>query len=181
MSSRQEDRTAVVGSRASDASIAEAARARARTRRLQEAATADATLTGVLVDLGERQVPVTVATADGRSLDGIIALVGTDVIGVTTANRGTALVPMRAIVTLTTSSSRPPSGPRPAARSVSFAALVTELAAARATVEVGYGHHRMTGRLAWCGSDVLAFGDAQGRARHVPLAQVSALLVLASG
>ncbi len=181
MNSPLEPRIAGVSAPASDAWVDAAARSRARTRRLQQAAAADATLTGLLVDLGERRTSVVVATSSGRSLEGVIVLVGIDVVGLETAGHETALVPHHAVVTVTTTRSLSPSGPRPPARPVSFAALASDLGAARAIVEIGYGRHRMRGRLVWCGSDVLAFADAQGRTRHVPLDQVSELLVLASG
>jgi hypothetical protein len=64
--------------------IDEAARARVRRRWLRHAAEEDATLAGVLLDLAERQAPVSLVTSGGRRHHGPVVVVGEDFAGLRT-------------------------------------------------------------------------------------------------
>ncbi|MGB0501053.1 MAG: hypothetical protein ACPGNP_07695 [Acidimicrobiales bacterium] len=61
-----------------DGQVDEAARARSRRRWLENAATEEATLGGVLLDLAERRRPVIVRTLAGHRVAGPIIAVGAD-------------------------------------------------------------------------------------------------------
>jgi hypothetical protein len=68
---------------AADARIEAAARRRARERWLRQQAEEEATLAGVLIDLGEHGAEVVVHTRTGRVHRGLIGVVGADFVGLT--------------------------------------------------------------------------------------------------
>ena len=73
--------------------VDEAARARSRRRWLENAATEEATLGGVLLDLAERRRPVIVRTLAGHRVAGPIIAVGADFVGVADSRLGDTLMP----------------------------------------------------------------------------------------
>jgi hypothetical protein len=83
-----------------DGRVDEAARARSRRRWLENAATEEATLGGVLLDLAERRRPVTVRTLVGHRITGPIIAVGADFIAVADARLGDTLMPTTRIATV---------------------------------------------------------------------------------
>lgn len=85
-----------------DARVDDAALGRARERWLREVAEQEATLAGLLADLAERHVAVTLRATTGRRHHGTIQVIGTDFVGLRTASGGEVLVALHAIGSLRT-------------------------------------------------------------------------------
>ena len=158
--------------------------ARIRERHLRESAAADATLRGVLLDWAERSEPVAVRTSVGRIVRGAIAVVARDAIVV-----GRTCVPLRAVAVVRPlePGRRSPdaSGDRAPARQTTFAAIVGDLAAARARVALVVSGEPavLTGVLRSAGVDVVTVRPDGGLATTAMVAidQLSEVTVLASG
>lgn len=85
-----------------DARVDEAALRRARERWLRDVAEQETTLSGVLADLAERHVPVTLRSTTGRRHHGTIQVIGADFVGVRTATGVEVLVALHAVGSLRT-------------------------------------------------------------------------------
>jgi len=163
----------------------DAARTRARERALRAAATTDATLAGVIVDLAERAEPVAVRTTAGRSLTGRLLAVARDAVALEAAD-ATTYIPLSAIVVLRARTRRAdePAGSR-SMPAVSLAAVLAALAPERPTVGlmVAGDPTMWRGELRAVGADVLTLRLAADppTTAHVALTQVSELTVFASG
>jgi len=143
----------------------------------------------VLVDLAERATPVTVTTTTGRALTGTIVLAATDVIVISGEHGSATYVRIDHIGSLRHGpGGRPldtPAGGRAAPRPTTFGALLADLAPDRPRValDVAGQSGLLTGELRAAGRDVLTIrldGDPPGTV-HVAVAQLSALVLLASG
>jgi hypothetical protein len=82
---------------AADARVDEAARRRSRERWLRQQAEEGATLAGVLLDLAERKVPLSVHTRAGRRHHGVVLAVGADFCALRTAAGNDVLLAMAGI------------------------------------------------------------------------------------
>ena len=174
-----------------DARQLEESRARAHERHLRAAASAEATLAGVVLDLAEQLVPVSVRMTSGRLLHGRVSVVATDVLVLESGAGISTYLQVRHVTWIrpaTDAGGRPsaePSGRRPPPRATTFTALVAELAAHRPRVSVMMLGEDvpLRGELRASGTDVLTVfldGDPPV-AVFLATAQVSELTVLASG
>jgi len=173
-----------------DARIGEAALQRSRERWLREVAEQEATLGGVLVDLTERQVPVTVQLRDGSAHHGLIRVVGADFVDLELRSRADVLLAMSAIALVRTAPEIEPTvGDRMIGTDLRLADVLAELAADRAhvalTMSGGWGHatagagHAVVGVLRSVGHDVAALRpDAEARSTvYVVLSAVTQVLL----
>ncbi len=164
-----------------DCRVDEAVAARARQRSLEQQAAQESSITGVLLDLGERGRPVTVKTAGGRCCHGRIAAVGADFVVVCDDNDDQLLIPTASIATISTSpAQRRVTGARLRPSAV-LADMVHELAADHAQVEVMVVDERVSGLLKTAGADVIAVAVDQplDDRVHVATAAIDHLVVLA--
>ena len=165
-----------------DAVAGEAADSRARSRRLLQQATEDATFVGTLVDLAERGADLTIVTTGDSSLIGRIAVVGRDFVALVGRNGRTSFVPLGAIAALREqpgTRSAAVAGERSAPLQASLAAITAELAAERVRVHVTSAKHAVTGELRASGDDVLVV-MAEGVPpvpAYVPIASLTELAV----
>ncbi len=164
-----------------DCRVDEAVAARARQRSLERQAAQESTITGVLLDLGERGRPVTVKTAGGRCCHGQIAAVGADFVIVRDDNDNQVLIPTASIATISTSpTQRRVTGARLRPSAV-LADVIHELAADQAQVEVMAADECVSGLLKAAGADVIAVDIDRPRddRLHVATAAIDHLVVLA--
>ena len=156
-----------------------AAAERARQRWLERQAGEEATLAGVLLDLGERGRPVTVTTAGGHRVTGSLTVVGADFCAVRD-DRGQVVVPHRSMASVRPAPGDPPAdGERPGGLELVLAEALAELAVDRPLVAVATGADEHRGTLRAVGFDVLTLmldGPTRG-AVHVPIGVVDVLIV----
>jgi len=184
----QLDLTLLVG----EAHAEDARRSRVRERHLLASAAAEATLVGTLLDLAEQDLDVVIRTTTGNTATGRIVLVARDAVAVELAGRPT-FAPLGALSTVKLAPGQrreratraEPTGRRPAARQITLAALVAELAGDRPRVRthVAGEPSPLIGSLMSAGTDLLTIrldGEPAVLA-HVALGQLSLLTVLASG
>ncbi|MCQ3807460.1 MAG: hypothetical protein OXB92_08465 [Acidimicrobiaceae bacterium] len=164
-----------------DCRVDEAVAARARQRSLEQQACQESTITGVLLDLGERGRPVTVKTAGGRCCHGRIAAVGADFVLVCDDNDDRLLIPTASIATISTSAAqRRVTGAR-LRPSVVLAEVIHDLAADQARIKVTVAGECVSGLLTTAGADVIAVAVDQPQEDHlhVATAAIDHLVVLA--
>lgn len=139
------------------ARIDEAALARGRERWMLEAAGHDASLGGVLLDLGERRTVVSLRTRSGRVHTGRLEVVGADFVSLRSPQEA-VLVPQRAVAVVRPAPGEDPVvGDRALRSEVRLLDVLAELAADRETVRlVVEGAEVLAGRLHGVGLDVLA-------------------------
>ena len=147
-----------------DGRVDEAARARSRRRWLENAATEEATLGGVLLDLAERRRPVTVRTLVGHRITGPIIAVGADFIAVADARLGDTLMPTTRIATAQPAPGDDlPAGDRRHDVVLTFGDALMELAAERPEVMVGVGDETLRGELRTASTEVVTLVIADER------------------
>jgi hypothetical protein len=150
---------------------------------LRQQATADATMTGLLVDLAEEGTEVTVRTNAGRAHHGAIVTVGRDFVIVGAAAGYTCIV-LDALAAVRRRPGRhqpDTTSHRPAPRSVTLAAHLADLApeGPRVAVAVAGEPALLTGQLRAVGRDIATLrldGDPPVTA-YVALRSVSEVLV----
>lgn len=145
---------------------------RRRARALVDQAAEEGTLTGVLLDLAEREAPVVVATSGGRSHRGRVALVGVDVIALAVDPRGVALVRTTAIVSVRTApGTARVTGDRPTHLQVGWVDALGVLATDRPRLLVGLaGGTTAAGELRAVGVDVATVRlDGDGGRAYLPV------------
>lgn len=161
--------------------VDEAARARARQRWLEKAAAEEATLGGVLIDLAERQRPVTVSTLDGHRVSGPVVAVGADFGVVREPRLGDAIVPVRRIAMVRPAPGENlPIGDRVASFVLTFGDALMELAAERPEVIIGIAGESHRGDLRTVSTDVvsLALGGDRRDTVHLALGAIDHMIVL---
>lgn len=161
--------------------IDEAARARARQHWLERVAAEDATLLGVLVDLGERSGPVTVTTAASRRITGPVVAVGADFVVLRDQRVGDVFVPVdRLSVVRSGPGGGLPVGDRSVALTLTIGTAMLELAAERPDVIIATNGEDVRGELLTVGADVvtLALDGARRDRVHVRLAAIDHVAVL---
>ena len=161
--------------------VDEAARARARQRWLERQAAEETSLTGVLVDLAERNRPVTITTAAGHRLSGPIVAVGAD-FGVLRDQRlGDAIVPANAIAIVRPSPGDDlPVGARSVNMVLTFGAALMELAPERPECIVAVGGDQLRGDVRSVSPDVVVLaldGDRRDLV-HAAVAAIDHVVVL---
>ncbi len=160
-----------------DARVEGSADARAREHWLRAAADADATLAGVLLDLGERDASVAITTIEGRRMLGTVEVVGADFVAVRTDAGQEALLPIGALAWVRTAPSLDAAtGDRVATTGLRLADVLSEVAADRGRVRLVLrdGADVVAGELRSVGQDVLLvrIDSATGGTGYVPLAAV---------
>jgi len=154
-----------------DGQVDEAARARSRRRWLENAATEEATLGGVLLDLAERRRPVIVRTLAGHRVAGPIIAVGADFVGVADARLGDTLMPTTRIATVQPAPGDDlPAGDRRHDVVLAFGDALMELAAERPEVMVGVGDETLRGELRTASSEVVTLVIADERREPISIA-----------
>ena len=154
-----------------DGQVDEAARARSRRRWLENAATREATLGGVLLDLAERRRPVIVRTLAGHRVAGPIIAVGADFVGVADARLGDTLMPTTRIATVQPAPGDDlPAGDRRHDVILAFGDALTELAAERPEVMVGVGDETLRGELRTASTEVVTLVIADERREPISIA-----------
>lgn len=127
------------------------------------------------MDLGERRVPVIVATRSGRRLGGTVATLGADFVGVRTSDGGRALVRLAAVTVVRPAPREARTvGDRLVEVDAAFPEVLAELAAERPSVAVHTDDGEVTrGRLLAVGHDLVtvAVGDERAPA-YVALAGI---------
>lgn len=120
-----------------EARVDAAAVGRGRERWLREVAEQEATLVGVLIDLAERGVPVTLQLHGGRRHQGVVRGVGADFVALTIAAGSDVLVAVAGIDTVRTAPDVPATvGDRVADTELLLSDVLAELAADREQVRV---------------------------------------------
>jgi hypothetical protein len=153
-----------------DTRIEDSADARARERWLTAAAEADATFSGVLLDLAERGSGVTVATVAGHRRQGVIQVLGADFVALRAATGREVLVSTSSIASVRTAPAVGiASGERVVTTGLRLGDVLGELAAERARVRLVLldGGEALTGELRSVGQDVVTMrtdGDAPATA-----------------
>lgn len=166
-----------------DARADEAAAARAREAWLRRQAEAEATLTGLLVDLAERATDVMIDLAAGeQTARGRLQAIGTDFVVVTTRDRRLCLVATTAIVALRAvdaSGARGAAGDRLSPLGTSLVDALALLAAERPPIQVVLrpAGRTIAGQLASVGADLVIIHPAVADAAAsvaIPLEAIAA-------
>jgi hypothetical protein len=149
---------------AADARADEALVRRDREALLRRAAGESTSLVGVLLDVAEGGRAVLVVTSSGRRHRGVVDVVGTDFVALRT-EAALVLLPLAALTAVHADSVA--ATDREDEPAFGFAEALALLAEDRPHVLVVTAAEGVAGELRWCGTDVLAVGDA-----YVPLAAV---------
>ncbi len=155
---------------AADAWVDEAARQRSRERWLRQQAEAGASIAGVLLDLAERHVPVSLHTRAARRHHGLIAGVGADFCALAPVGRRLVLIALQAVGVVRTQPRVDPTlGDRPVQLELRLSDVLAELAGDRARVLLVMidGADAVAGELRAVGQDVctlLVDGDRRATA-----------------
>jgi len=164
-----------------DARVEGSADARAREHWLRAAASADGTFSGILLDLAERGVAITVATVAGRRLQGVVGVLGADFVALRSAAGGEVLVSLATISSVRTAPAVGlASGERVVTTDLRLGDVLAELASDRAHVRLVLldGREAVAGELRSVGQDVVTVrtdGDtaATAYARTDAIAEVT--------
>ena len=161
--------------------VDDAARARTRQRWLERQAAEEASLVGVLLDLAERNRPVSITTRADHRLTGPVVAVGAD-FGVVRDHRlGDAIVPTRAIALVRPSPGDDlPTGDRPVDMVLAFGDALMELAPDRPECIVAVGTEQLRGDLRSVSPDVavLALDGDRRDLVHAAVDAIDHLVVL---
>ena len=161
-----------------DARIEGSADSRARERWLHQAAEADATVAGVLLDLAERRAAVSVHTSGARVHHGHIDVIGADFAALRTTGGAEVLVALTAITSVCTAPLVEPAvGERVVTTELRLIDVLAQLAAERERVLVVSpdGRDAIAGELRSVGHDVIRLrteADPPATA-YVPAASVA--------
>lgn len=165
-----------------DARVDQSADERSRERWLTTAADADATFSGVLLELAERGAAVTVATVAGRRVHGTVSVLGCDFASIRRRDADEVLVSLGAVTSLRTSPGVVPAvGERVVTTDLRLGDVLAELLADRVRVHlvVGDGRDPVSGTLRSVGQDLVTVrgdGPDQGLS-YVPLRAVVELVL----
>jgi hypothetical protein len=157
-----------------DARVDGSADSRAKERWLRQAADADATFSGMLLDLAERGVGVVVATVAGRRHHGAVVVLGADFVSLRGPTAAEVVLSMRAIASVRTAPAvAPAAGERVATTDLCLGDVLGGLAAERARVRlvVRDASEAVSGELRSMGQDVVTLrSDTEaGGTAYVPL------------
>jgi len=139
-----------------EARVDDAAARRAKQRWLEDQAGDTATVAGVLLDLGERELTVQVTTAAGRHVRGVVAGLGADFVTFRDARGVLAVVPLRAVALVRPGPGvRAATGDRMPGLDAAFSEALAAFAVERPDVTVHAAGDDVHGRLVAAGIDVL--------------------------
>jgi hypothetical protein len=166
---------------AADARVDEAARARSREWWLRRQAEEESTVTGVLADLREAGMAVSVHTRTGGRYSGVVRALGADFVALAAASGQDVVVALTALSSLHTRPGVPVvTGDRVVVASLHLVDVVARLASEREQVRiVTVGGEAVTGFVRSVGGDVAVvrgMGDPPSMT-YVPLVAVSELVV----
>lgn len=168
---------------AAEARVEDSARRRTRERWLRQQAEEEGKLVGVLVDLGERAVPVAVHTEWGRMHHGMVRAVGADFLLLSRGHANGVFVALHAVASVRTGPGEPPTiGDRVVRTRLSIAEVVVRFAAHRERVSLvtGGDGQVISGTVRSVGQDVVTVGlDGSDRApvAYVPLTAIREIVV----
>lgn len=163
---------------AAEARVDEAARRRSRERWLLQQAEEEGTFAGVLTDLAERGVRVTVQARSGGTHAGRIGVLGADFVSVRGPAGIDVLLRLDRVVSVRTAPGEPPTvGDRRLDAQLALDEVLVRLAGERARVTLGLdGGARVAGTLRSVGDDLLVVrldaGEGPAGVVYVPLAAV---------
>jgi hypothetical protein len=166
-----------------DARVESSADARAREHWLRAAADADATFSGVLLDLAERGVALAVATVAGRRHRGVVQVIGADFIALRVGSGSEVLLAVAAIASVRTSDATGMSaGERVVTTDLRLGDVLGELATDRARVRLFVldGSDAVSGELRSVGQDVVTI-RTDGEARGLAYVRTAAVVEVALG
>ena len=171
-----------------DARADEAARERVRERWLRQQAEEDASFAGVLVDMAERAVTVTVVAVSGRRHQGRVVAVGADFVALRTASGRLTLLALRSVarVRLAPPDRRVSGAARTGvdgSQEVTLAEVLAQAVEHRPHLSVHFDADHLVGELRAVGADVLSIsvdGQTSGET-YARLASVSEISFLDSG
>jgi hypothetical protein len=156
--------------------VQDAADRRSQERRMAEAASGEATLAGLLVDLAERAEPVMLVVGARRVTCRVVG-VGADFCVIASERAPGAIVALRALQGIwpTSSQGLAAAGDRPPPLRLSFAAALARIAEERLPVAVWCAEVRMEGDLLSVGRDVATLRTLppSRRLAHLPLAAIT--------
>jgi hypothetical protein len=140
-----------------DARADDAAARRSRERWLRQAAEEEATLAGVLADLGERRTPVVVRTSSGRAHQGEVRVVGADFVALHTSTGDVVVATAALGVVRHAPGAAPVTGDRTVTTHLQLVDLLAQLAAERERVLLVTldGHDAVAGEVRSVGRDVV--------------------------
>jgi hypothetical protein len=167
---------------AAEARVDEAARARSREWWLRRQAEEESTVTGVLADLREAGVAVTVHTRTGGRHSGVVRALGADFVALAVAATGQdVVVALAALSSVRTPPGVPlVTGDRAVVATPHLVDVVAHLASEREQVRiVTGGGEAVTGVVRWVGGDVAVVrgvGDPPS-VTYVPLSAIAELVV----
>ncbi len=166
---------------AAEARVDEAARARSRESWLRRQAEEESTLTGVLADLRDAGVAVSVHTCTGGRYSGAVRALGADFVALAAATRQDVVVALAALSSVRTRPGVPVvTGDRVVATTLHLVDVVAHLASEREQVRiVTVGDESLTGVVRSVGGDVAVVrgvGDPPS-VSYVPLAAIAELVV----
>lgn len=154
-----------------------------RERWLRLQAEEEGSLAGVVVDLGERGVPMAVHTRSGRAHHGRVGAVGTGFLVVTRDTSGVVFVALNAVASVhTRPGERPTIGDRAVSTRLTLAEVLIRLAAERerALLVTCGDANAIRGTVSSVGQDMVVVrldgGDHAGTA-YVPLAAISEVVL----
>jgi hypothetical protein len=176
-----DDPLAGLGKWLADGRVDAAAAERARRRWLERQATEESSVSGVCLDLAERNEPVAVRTVAGRTTRGRITALGADFVVVREPRSGDVVIPLRSLATIRAApADGAVVGERSAGFSVVLAEALVELAAERPLVLVSVGDDEIRGEMRSAGTDVVALATASGGRDvvHVAIAAIDHLVLL---
>lgn len=163
----------------------DAAAQRSRLRWLEQQAAEEGTFIGVLTDLAERDRPVVLQLANGRTHRGTLTMIGADVVGLSTAGGRDVLLRQSAIASVRTLPGEPVTvGDRHIVSDVSLSEAMSALAEHRARVHLigSDPTQAVTGELRAVGRDVVTVRlDGAGGTAYVAVAALVELSLFESG
>lgn len=158
------------------AAVDEAAAARARRHWLAVQAHADASLAGVLVDLGERGRPVSLGIGD-MAVRGFIVGIGADFVVIRRDDARLVIVAVDAVATVRSQESVSVWGDRRVRVDATLAGILAPVAADRPQVTVWTTAGTTRGTLRSAGTDVVGLRMEDGSRTWLALSSVRAIVV----
>lgn len=157
-----------------EASVDEAAAARARRHWLAVQAHADSSLAGVFADLGERGRPVSLGVGD-VAVRGLVVGVGSDFVVVRRDDARLVIVALAAVATVRSQESISVWGDRRVRVDTTLAGILVPIAADRPQATVWTAAGMIHGTLRSAGTDVVRLRVEDGSATWVALSSVLAI------
>lgn len=156
----------------------EAARVRSRRASLVRQQAEEATVLGVLTDLAERQDLTSLVLVGDRRRTGWVTWVGADAVVLEAAGTPTTVVPVRAVVAMSTAGRSVPPSPCATPSATDLHGLLSSVAGdgVRATVRAGGTHE--TGDLHHVGLDVVSLRRDDRSVVHLALGAIDEVVLL---